>query len=113
MITANARERFKNAVGILADEKGGIKERLMIAYTSQLSRIDPNRELPDRFVSEFDGVKFTLTTHEVDGDRGTVTKELKKISDDDASRIARRIFDMFLEVHDLKETNHEAGIDRS
>lgn len=112
MTTENARERFKDAVGILADEKGGIKERLMIAYISQLSRIDPNKDLPDRMVSEFDAIKFTLTTETVEGDRGTVSKELKRISDDEASRIARQIFDLFLEVYDIKETNHEAGNDR-
>ena len=35
----NARKQFQNAVGILADEKGPIKERLLIAYAGQLSGV--------------------------------------------------------------------------
>jgi hypothetical protein len=112
MTTDNARARFKNAIGILVDEPGGIKQRLMIAYISQLSRIDPNQDLPERLMPQFDRIKFTLMTDEVSGDRGAVSKELEKISDDEASQIARQLFDMFLELHDLKETSHETGIDR-
>ena len=47
MSTENSQERFRKAVGVLVDEKDRIKERLLIAYASQLSGIDPNRDLPD------------------------------------------------------------------
>src|SRR5262249_45509957 len=35
----NAQQRFKAAIGVLVDEKGPIKDRLLIAFASQLSRI--------------------------------------------------------------------------
>jgi hypothetical protein len=111
MTTENARVRLRDAVGILVDEKGRIKQRLMVAYVSQLSRIDPDHELPDHIVPIFDALRFTLTTDVVAGDCGTVSAELESISEEEASKIARQVFDMFLEVHELKESSHESGID--
>jgi hypothetical protein len=113
MTIENARERFKQAIGILADEKGCIKERLMIAYSSHLLQIDPEQELPEPLATDFIAIKYRLTTDQVVGDRGTVSKEIEKIDDEEASQIARQLFEMFLEVYDLKETNHESGTNRS
>ena len=100
--TENARARLRNAVQILAEEKGGIKERLEVAYISQLSLIDHLRELPEDLASTLGSISFTLSTDECRGDTGTVAKELKLLSEDDASNIAHQIFEMFLEVYDLK-----------
>ncbi len=104
MTTENARQRFKDAVGILVDEKGDIKQRLQVAYISQLSRINPQQDLPDHLREPFAEIKGPLTTDEVVGDRGNISKELRKISDDKASQFARGIFNIFLELHDLKES---------
>ncbi len=102
MSTENTRQRFKDAVGILVDEPGDIKQRLMIAYISQLSHVNAKRDLPEHMVSALEGIRFTLTIDEVEGDRGTVSKELKKLSDDEASQLARQVFEMFLELHGIE-----------
>jgi hypothetical protein len=104
MSVENARERFIKAIGILVDEKDRIKERLLIAYAGQLSGIDPSRDLPDSMVNEFNLLKYALCDTEnipyVYG--GSATKKIHDVSEDDASEIARRIFSMFLQLHDLE-----------
>lgn len=109
MITDNARDRFREAVGILVDEQGRIKDRLMVAYVSQLSRVDPDQELPEHLAIEFDTLRYALTNDVVIGDRGNVAKELKSMSDEEASQMARQIFEMFLELWEIKGVRHETG----
>ncbi len=108
MTTENARQRFKNAVQILAEEKGGIKERLEVAFISQLSQIDHLKELPEDLASTLGSIGFTLSTDECRGDTGTVAKELALLSEDDASKIAHQIFEMFLQINDLKTPKDSA-----
>lgn len=101
MTSESTRERFKQAVRILADEPGTIKQRLMIAYVSQLSQIDAAHELPEQMIDEFDRLKVVLSEDEVVGDRGKPSQELERMSDEDASKLARRVFEMFLEIYNL------------
>ncbi len=73
-----------------------------MAYISQLSMIDHLRELPADLASTFGSISFTISTDECRGDTGTVAKELRLLSDDDAVNIAHQIFEMFLETHGLR-----------
>ena len=99
----NARERFRKAIGILVDEKERIKERLLIAYASQLSGVDPSHDLPDPMVSEFKGLKNVLSDAEMPYGYGEhAAKKLHDMSEDDASELARTIFSMFLRLHELQ-----------
>ena len=103
MSVKNAQERFRKAVGILVDEKDRIKERLLVAYASQLSGIDPNRDLPDSMVSEFALLRYALSDREKMpyGYGESAAKKIHDGSEDDAAKLARSIFSMFLELHEL------------
>ncbi|MCA9028192.1 MAG: hypothetical protein KDA86_23480 [Planctomycetaceae bacterium] len=103
MKATEIHERFAKAVGILVEEPGGIKDRLMIAFISQLSEIPVPVDLPEPFAAEFDSISFEIDSDGRRGDEGTVSKELKNISTDEASRIARRIYGLFLAMNNLQE----------
>lgn len=101
MTHENAKNRFTKAVKCLVDERGPIKERLEIAYVSQLSQIDPSTDLPADMVTEFDTMRIRLGEDQVQGDRGNAASQLNKISESEASKIAGRVFSMFLRLHDI------------
>ena len=96
-----AKRLFRKAVECLVDEGGPVKERLLIAYATQLSRIAPS-ELPPKMVSGFDGFQVKLGQDEVVGDRGNAAAEIAKMSDAEASDIARAVFAMFCDLHDIE-----------
>ncbi len=106
MNSPNAQERLREAVHILTSEEGSLKHRLMLAYISQLFEIDPQRDLPQKLQEPFQRLRVVLTQDEVVGDTGTVSRELERISDEDAQEIARRIFEMYLAV------SHEESKDK-
>lgn len=86
------------------DEKDRIKERLLIAYASQLSGIDPNHDLPDSLISEFDLLKYALSDAEKMpyGYGESAAKKIHNMSEEDASVMAGRVFSMFLRLNDLE-----------
>jgi hypothetical protein len=99
----NGRERFRKAIGILIDERERIKKRLLIAYASQLSGVDPSHDLPESMVSDFNGLKNVLSDAEMPYGYGEhAAKKLHDMSEDDASELARTIFAMFLTLHELQ-----------
>jgi len=102
MATKNSRERFREATRLLVAEKSRIKERLLVAYASQLSCIDPNRELPDTMVTDFDLLKYALSDAEKIpyGFGEFAAKKIHDMSEEDAAEMARKIFSMFLQLHD-------------
>lgn len=104
MSVENARERFRKAVEILVDEKDRVKERLLTAYASQLSGIDPDNDLPDSMVPEFDLLRYAVSDAEKMpyGYGEAAAKKIHNGSEDDASEMARRVFSMFLRLHDLE-----------
>jgi hypothetical protein len=103
MTIETSRERFKKAVGILADEKDRIKERLLVAFASQLSGIDRKHDLPKSLLSEFDGVKFALSDADMPYGYGEhAAKKLHDMSEDEASELARTIFSIFIKLHELE-----------
>ena len=99
MSLETGKQRFTNAVRCLVDEPGPIKERLLIAYVSQLSAIDPVQDLPGELGSQFGTIQVRLGEDQVQGDRGSAASQLKKMSDETASEIAGEIFSLFLDLH--------------
>ncbi len=99
MSLETGKQRFTNAVRCLVDEPGPIKERLLIAYVSQLSAIDPVQDLPGELGSQFGTIQVRLGEDQVQGDRGSAASQLKKMSDETACEIAGEIFSLFLDLH--------------
>jgi len=103
MPQANAQERFRKAVGILVDEKDRIKERLLVAYASQLSGVDPQDDLSEAMALQFAGLQYALSDAEIPYGYGEhAAKKIHDMSEDEASVLARDIFAMFLELHGLE-----------
>jgi hypothetical protein len=103
MALKDGRERFQRAAGILADEKGRIQERLLIAYASQLSRIHPHEDLPQSVLEGFDEIKYGISDADVPygyGQRAAV--KIDALSEGEASRYAQKIFSMFLNLVELE-----------
>jgi hypothetical protein len=98
MAWEKANQRFENAVRCLVDEPGRIKERLLVAYVSQLSGLDPDEDLPGELVSPFGAIRAQLREDQVPGDRGNPALQLDKMTERDASRMAGDILSMFLEL---------------
>ena len=97
------RETFRRAVEILVDENEKIKERLLIAYASQLSQIRPSVDLPAELVDEFQWLRYALSDAEMPYGYGQrATKKLHDMSDKEASEVARTIFSIFLRICDLE-----------
>ena len=96
------RERLQKAVSILADEKGRIKDRLLIAYASQLSNLDP-AALPRVITEEFQGLRFALSDADMPygyGERAAT--KIHAMSEDEAAKQAQAIFRMFLAVDQME-----------
>jgi hypothetical protein len=103
MTIENARERFKKAVRILVDEKDRIKERLLVAYASQLSGVDQDHDLPEALTAAFDGVKYALSDAEMPYGYGEhAATKIHDMTDDEASELARTIYSLFLQLHELE-----------
>lgn len=99
MALADGRERFKNAVGILVDEKDRIKERLLVAYASQLSLVNAKEDLPPEVIDDFYDVRNVLSDAEMPYGSGERTaKKLHDMDEEEASRVAKTIFSIFLKV---------------
>jgi hypothetical protein len=109
METANCRDRFERAVRILAEEKGRIKERLLIAYASQLSVINPPADVPDELLTDFYLLKKALTDAEMPyGEGERAADKVKAMSEDEASSTAGEIVSFFLRLCGA-ETNRTAA----
>ena len=99
------QELFKQAVGILADEKGGVKERLLIAYASQLSSIHPQDDLPPSLSDDFRAIRYALSDEGMPYGYGEhAAKKLHHMSEGEASELAQRIFSIFLRLMDVAQT---------
>jgi hypothetical protein len=102
MAVGDGRGRFEKAVGILADEEGRIKERLLTAYASQLSLVNAKEDLPADLVHELYEIRYALSDAEVPyGSGERAAKKLHDMSDEEASLLARKIFSIFLKLSKL------------
>lgn len=99
MALSDAQERFTGAVGILADEKGRIKERLLMAYASQLSLVNAKQDLPFELLNAFYELRNAISDAEMPygyGERAAT--KIDAMSEEQASAIAATIFQMFLKL---------------
>ncbi len=90
----DAAERFREAAKILRGDDSDLRRRLTVAFVSQLWEIDPARDLPQHLQQPFKELLVLLTQDEVIGDKGTIAKELEKLTDDQVQEIERDILDM-------------------
>jgi hypothetical protein len=97
------RETLRRAVQILVDENEKIKERLLIAYASQLSLIRPSDDLPSELADDFRRLRYALSDAEMPYGYGErAVKKLHDMSDEEASELARTIFSMYLRLCELE-----------
>ncbi|HEY2841392.1 MAG TPA: hypothetical protein VGJ26_19700 [Pirellulales bacterium] len=99
MSLEDGRRRFTQAVAILADEKGRIKDRLLIAYASQLSLLNANQDLSHDLLDDYLMLRYALSDADVPYGYGErAAKKLEQMSEDEASELAKRIFSIFLSL---------------
>jgi hypothetical protein len=99
MTASQLRETFRKAVQILVDENTSLKERLLIAYASQLSLIQATDPLPAEVANEFRRLRYALSDAEMPYGYGErAAKKLHDMTDEEASELARSIFSMFLQL---------------
>ncbi|MAT72482.1 MAG: hypothetical protein CMJ58_23515 [Planctomycetaceae bacterium] len=93
------QQRFAKAIGILVDDPGRVKDRLLTAYGSQLSAIDPRRDLPEALVTQYDEIRYALSDADMPYGYGErAAKKLHDMSEDEAGQLARRLFALFLQL---------------
>src|SRR3990170_4833109 len=99
MTPYQVRETFRKAVQILVDENELIKERLLIAYASQLSLIRTTDPLPAELADEFRRLRYALSDAEMPYGYGErAARKLHDMSDEEASELARAVLSMFLQL---------------
>jgi len=104
MTPLEVRETFRKAVQILVDENEKIKERLLIAYASQLSLVRPTDPLPAEVADEFRWLRYALSDAEMPYGYGErAAKKLHDMSDEEASELARTIFSIFLQLREVEQ----------
>jgi len=93
------RETFRRAVQILVDENERVKERLLIAYASQLSLIRPSDTLPAELADELRWLRYALSDAEMPYGYGQrAAKKLHDMSDEEAAELARTILAIYLRL---------------
>jgi hypothetical protein len=96
---ANCREKFEQAVRALAEEKGRIKERLLVAYASQLSLIDPPADVPDELLADFYLLKNALSDAKMPyGEGERAADKVQAMTEDQASATAGEIVSFFVRL---------------
>jgi hypothetical protein len=101
MALDDGRQRFTRAVGILADEKDRIKERLLIAYASQLSLVNAKEDLPPELLNDYYTLRNVLSDADMPyGNGERAAKKLQHMNEDEASALASKIFSIFLALSD-------------
>lgn len=90
---------FQRAIGILVDEPGRIKERLLVAYASQLSAVHPRDDLPAPLASEFCAVRYALSDEGMPyGYAEHAAKKLDAMPEAEACELARKLFDLYVRL---------------
>jgi hypothetical protein len=97
MSFAYANEKLYTAALILATGQGGIHERLESAFAEQLIRLLPE-DIPKDIREDFDEVNSALTRVKAKGTEGDIAASIKELSEEEAARLAEKIFNMFAEV---------------
>ncbi len=105
MTREKVQEAFLRTVGILADEKGKIKQRLFVAYASHLSSIRPQDDLPKQLSNDFREIRYTLSDEGMPYGYGEhAAKKLQDMTEEEASEVAREIFSIFLRLTGIEQS---------
>lgn len=92
--THNTYERLRLAVESLATGRGSLQDRLYYAFLHIcVFRVE---DFPERLRNEFREISEEMTKFE--GDEGSIKATCKVMSDDEAEKIAQRIFDLFTTI---------------
>jgi hypothetical protein len=91
------KEKFWQAVHSLATGDDSIQQRLA-AGALVLIRLEPG-DLPQKLRQEFDAVRHELTKENAEGDEGTIAATIRKLTPEEASKIAERILHIYTELH--------------
>lgn len=94
---AYGREKFYQAIDALAASAAPIQKRLVLAATF-LIRLKPEEDLPETLHEEFHAVWHELTREQAVGNEGNLEATTRKLTDEDASKLAERIFGMYVEL---------------
>jgi hypothetical protein len=103
MTPYQVRETFRKAVQTLVDENEKVKERLLIAYASQLSLVRSTDPMPPEVADELRRLRYALSDAEMPYGYGErAARKLRDMSDEEASELARTIFSMYLQLCELE-----------
>ncbi|CAN7679679.1 hypothetical protein LJR090_001805 [Bosea sp. LjRoot90] len=89
-----AREKLHNAVTTMAVSAERIQRRVCDAYVYNLIHIRPEG-LPAEFVSALAEITSAMSTRRATADEGDAWATCSQMTDDEASEIARKIFDLW------------------
>ncbi len=92
-----AREKFWQAVDVLATSDLSIQKRL--AYAAQyLIRLKPD-DLPEEHREELDAVLRDLTREKAAGEGGTIEATTRQLTSEEGTKVASRILSVYTELH--------------
>ncbi|MBB5315878.1 hypothetical protein HDF09_000528 [Edaphobacter lichenicola] len=94
MSSRNVREKLWLAIRALTTSGGTLQERLVSAATG-LCSLPSNNELPKQYEEALSSIIRNLTKNHAVGNEGRIEATTRKISDQDASRIANEILDLY------------------
>jgi predicted amidohydrolase YtcJ len=83
------REKFWQAIHMLATGSGSIQERLAFA-ADPLTRLHEPDDLPEEYRQEFDAV-----CRELRKDGGDIVETTRKLTDEECRRVAERIVSLY------------------
>lgn len=92
-----AKEKLWQAVDVLATGDHSIQQRLADAAI-YLTRLTP-ADLPEELQERFGGVLRELTKETAEGTEGTITATTRKLSSEQGSKLAGRIFSIYTSLH--------------
>jgi hypothetical protein len=86
-------------VGALVDEPGRIKERLLVAYAGQLSRVHPQYDLPEAVADDYRALRYALSDEGMPYGYGEhAAKKLEAMSEAEASEVATKVFTIYTKL---------------
>lgn len=96
----HARERFEQAIRALATLDGPLQGKRLESAALALIDLHPE-EFPSELRDAFLSIDRDLTKHAAENEgEGSIKATLRKMSNDEASDIARRMADVYLRLHD-------------
>ena len=93
-------ELFYKATGIMATGRESIKKRLENAFVYELNNVEPDDSaLPPDLRHEFSNLLDEVTSAKPVRDEGSIQASIQKMSEERATQIAAKIFDIFVELN--------------